>query len=100
MKAAAVANTGPAPRPMKRARGSIARCPHCESPAFIRTSEEVTILHRDLWLYCTNPECGHSWKASLSFVHTVSLPSRPKAGLDLPISEPRYRERRRNGDPP
>lgn len=90
----------PAPAYAGRNKGSIARCPHCESPGFIRTSEEVTILHRDLWLQCSNVQCGHSWKASLAFVHTISMPVNPKEGLDLPVSPPRYRERRRNGDPP
>lgn len=75
-------------------KGQMARCPHCESPATIRSSEEVTILHRDLWLICTNADCGHSWKAQLSFVHSISLPANPRPGLDLPVSQ----SKRRHGD--
>ena len=80
---------------------AIARCPHCESPGTIRSSEEVTILHRDLWLICTNADCGHSWKAQLSFVHSISLPANPRPGLDLPVGQNKRRHDETPGtDPP
>lgn len=84
------------PQPERRRRAT-ARCPHCEQPGICRQSAEVTILHRDMWFVCSNPHCGHSWKATLSFVHTVAKPAQPRAGLDLPVSP---LPSRRNGDPP
>jgi hypothetical protein len=77
--------------PSERTRASrggraLAHCPHCQSPGIIRTSAPVTILVRDIYFLCTNPECGHSWKAQLSFLHTISQPATPRAGLDLPVS--------------
>lgn len=80
---------------------AMARCPHCESPARIRTSEEVTILHRDIIFICNNSECGHSWKAQMSFVHSIAVPSNPRPGLDLPVSPLRRRQGEHMGsDPP
>ena len=69
-----------------RAKRAMARCPHCEAPARIRTSVEQTILYREFWMICTNVDCGHSWKAALSFVHTISRASRERPGLHLPLT--------------
>lgn len=80
-----------------RKRRAMADCPHCDAPGIIRSSELVTPLHRDFYFTCSNPKCGHSWKAQLSFVHTISLPSQQREGLQLPVRTPRTT---RNGDPP
>ncbi len=80
-----------------RARRAMADCPHCDEPGIIRSSEMVTPLHRDFYFTCSNPRCGHSWKAQMSFVHTISQPSQPRDGLNLPISPARSAH---NGDPP
>ncbi|MES2905036.1 MAG: ogr/Delta-like zinc finger family protein [Pseudomonadota bacterium] len=88
----------------KRKRRAMADCPHCGEPGIIRSSELVTALHRDFYFTCSDPKCGHGWKAQLSFVHTISMPSQPREGLQLPISPARSRKGddrpAHNGDPP
>lgn len=32
------------------------RCPHCESPATIRNSREISNLTRESYLVCNNPD--------------------------------------------
>lgn len=81
-------------------RPAPARCPYCKGPAIIRNSEEVTILHRDIYLDCKNNQCGHRWKASLSFVHSISTPASLGTDITLPVTPDRYRRSNRNGDPP
>lgn len=83
-------------------RGSPARCPYCKAKGRIRNSEEVSVLHRDIWIDCTNDECGHRWKAQLSFVHSISVPSSlpPGVTINLPVTPGRYRRDDRDGEPP
>lgn len=77
------------------------RCPHCRHRGTVRSSVEVTELHRDLWYQCSNIACGHTWRAQLSFVHTISQPANPRPGLSLPVGDQKHRKPdRRNGDPP
>lgn len=88
----------------KRARRAMAECPHCDEPGIIRSSEMVTPLIRDFYFACSNPKCGHSWKAQMSFVHTISQPTQPREGLELKMSPARSRKNKEttahNGDPP
>ena len=65
---------------------AMARCPHCVSAGKIRTSEEVTILHREIIFICSNTDCGHSWKAQMSFVHSIAVPTKQRPGLNLAVS--------------
>ena len=59
-------------------RGALAHCPYCEGPARVRNSIPVTMTHRDMYFYCRNPKCGHTWKAQLSFVYSIrASPSSP-----------------------
>jgi len=59
-------------------------CPHCETTGKIRTSKTVTVTYRELYYACPNFLCGHTWKASLAFVHTISESACPKMGVQLP----------------
>ncbi len=79
-------------------RGPTARCPYCKAPGRIRSSQEVSLLHRDIWFYCTDDSCGHVWKAQLSFVHSIATPS--GVPIELPVQPTRYRRDRRAGEPP
>ncbi|PKQ00189.1 MAG: transcriptional regulator [Alphaproteobacteria bacterium HGW-Alphaproteobacteria-13] len=79
-------------------RGAAARCPYCKSPGRIRNSEEVSLLHRDVYIDCANDACGHRWKAQLSFVHSISTPS--GVPIDLPVTPHRNRRSPRDGEPP
>ncbi len=58
-------------------------CAHCHTPAKVRSSKTVTSTYRELYYQCLNIDCGHTWKASLAFIHTISPSARPLPGLDL-----------------
>lgn len=67
-------------------RRAPARCPYCEAPGKIRTSEEVTLMVRDIYIDCTDPECGHRWKAKLEFEHSIAVPAsagQPREGIPI-----------------
>lgn len=76
------------------------RCPYCKGRGAVRNSSDVTDLVRDLWFACKNPDCGHTWKAALSFVHSISTPASLGTDITLPVTPDRYRRRTRDGEPP
>jgi Ogr/Delta-like zinc finger len=59
-------------------------CPYCNSSSTIRHSEQVTETVRNIYAACRNLDCGHTWKAQLSFVHTISPSAVPRPDLHLP----------------
>lgn len=54
-----------------------------------RSSREVTVLCRDLYMVCRNDECGGSYSAQLSIVTTIHPSALPNAAVKLPAS-PRF----------
>ncbi|WP_027188863.1 ogr/Delta-like zinc finger family protein [Desulfovibrio cuneatus] len=54
-------------------------CDRCGTKAIIATSKKISIQVRHLYCSCTNPHCGHTFVAELTFSHTISPSS-----LDLP----------------
>jgi hypothetical protein len=68
----------------QRRRGSM-RCPHCRSIANRRSSAEVTPTYWDIYYTCSDPRCGHTWKAALSYVYGLSPSAVPDPSLDLPM---------------
>ncbi|OHC96407.1 MAG: hypothetical protein A2792_00225 [Sphingomonadales bacterium RIFCSPHIGHO2_01_FULL_65_20] len=85
-------NADTAPDSVKIQRG-IMKCPACRGRSVIRDSEEVTPLVRDLYFICMNVDCGHTWKAQLGFVYSLS-PSAIPHDLDLPAAPDDYQRRR------
>jgi hypothetical protein len=77
-----------------RARKGLIQCPHCNSHAIIRTSDIVTPLVKDLHLICLNPDCGHTWKAQIAAIYTLSPSSIPNPDISLPMA-PKSTPRRR-----
>lgn len=79
-------------------------CPHCGAPAIIRSSEQITETVKHLFTICTNPDCMHSWKSSISPIYTISPSNIPNPAVDIPPCPPEYVRRRhhspRKGDPP
>ncbi len=75
----------------KRIRRGTITCPHCQSDCLINGSHRVTDLVRDLQVHCSNTDCGHTFKAQVSFVYTISPSAMPREGLDLPMAPPEYR---------
>ena len=63
------------------------RCPHCHSLTDCRTSRPVTVTFRELYFQCTNPPCGHTFKASLSYDYGLSPSGIPDPDLDLPMRQ-------------
>jgi len=69
------------PQPRKRLPPVI--CPICSAHASIHRHERTTPLVSALWAHCGNTECGHTFRMSLEFVHTIS-PSAIPNDLHLP----------------
>jgi hypothetical protein len=66
-------------------RGWGRRCPHCNVPAKIRTSREITITVREIYFTCRTPACNHSFVAQLTYVHGLSPSAIPDPRIDLPM---------------
>lgn len=64
-------------------------CPHCEAPAKVRSSREVTRLVVDRHYQCTDVDCGHVFVAQLAIVRTIHLSRKPRAGVHIPFGAPR-----------
>jgi len=67
------------------------RCPHCRRPARIRSSRAMTPLVRQLYLACTNVECGHTFGADIEITHTISPSACPAPDVHLRLAPPRRR---------
>jgi hypothetical protein len=72
----------------RKQRGLKMECPHCAEPSNVRTSKTVTPTYREFYYQCPNIDCGHTWKAALSFIHTISPSACPRMGLELPVAPP------------
>lgn len=47
-------------------------CSECGSKAIIGKTNRLSLAHADLYCSCSNPECGHTFVANLSYSHTLS----------------------------
>jgi len=63
------------------------RCPHCESKANVRTSQQESKLVRSMICQCTNVFCGHTFVAHLEAVRTIAPSAIPDANVRLPRSD-------------
>lgn len=61
-------------------------CPHCKHPARIRTSKQISDVYRELWLECTNPQCGWRGKGGLGIIHTLSPSATPNPEVSIPLA--------------
>lgn len=77
-----------------RATRSLMLCPHCNGPSLIRHSLRITAVAKDLYMNCLNSDCGHTWKAQVSVVHTLSPSAMPDPEVDIPMAPPEYQRRR------
>lgn len=62
-------------------------CPHCGNRGRVRTSVEKSATMRELYFYCTEMFCGHSWVATLEAIRTISPPSQAfkNPNINLPV---------------
>ncbi len=63
------------------------RCPHCKSKATTRSSREITPIYREVYLACQNILCGHTYKAAISVVSTISPSAIPDPAICIPLAE-------------
>ncbi|MFS1526251.1 ogr/Delta-like zinc finger family protein [Microbulbifer sp. 2304DJ12-6] len=61
-------------------------CPHCGAKARARTSQQITPLYREIYFQCTDVECGHTYVAALSVLHSLSLSAKPNPEVNIPLS--------------
>jgi len=62
------------------------KCPHCSSDCVIRDSEQLSDLVRRIKFACTDPDCGHTFKATLEVTHSLSASSKPNPTIRLPFA--------------
>lgn len=63
-------------------------CPHCKTPAEVRTSAAQTAIVRHIRYRCQNDECGHVFVAELAVIRTVVPSACPNPEVRLPFSNP------------
>lgn len=61
-------------------------CPHCDTWATVRSSERITPTLRAVYFQCRQLHCGHTWKAHIEAVLTITPSAIPRPGINLPIS--------------
>lgn len=74
----------------KRVRRGTIICPVCRDDAAIRHSEQITDLVKHFLIHCQNTGCGHTWKAQMSFVYTISPSAIERPDLVLPQAPAEY----------
>ncbi len=60
-------------------------CPHCQKPAEIRRSHQITAIVRDLHALCTNDDCGCRFVAQIVAVRIIQPSRRPHPAIALPL---------------
>ena len=62
-------------------------CPHCGSKAQIRSSKFVSKLSRVAFCQCNNLACGHTFRAAVEIVSTISPPAFPDPLVALQLQQ-------------
>ena len=63
----------------------IIACPHCESRAVARNSQQMSLTLREIVYQCTDVYCGHTYVANLEVVRTLSPSAKPNTAINLPV---------------
>ena len=58
-------------------------CRECGNPGVVRSSKKITLDYSVLYCQCKDPECGHTWKADLSYSSTISPSAKTASQLAL-----------------
>ncbi|WP_025822481.1 ogr/Delta-like zinc finger family protein [Shewanella marina] len=56
-------------------------CTVCGNRAHINKSNRLSLGYADLYCSCTEPECGHTFVANLTFSHTLSPSAKTTTAL-------------------
>lgn len=62
-------------------------CPHCRSKATVRNSRQMTVTLRELFLICSNVQCGHTFMAGAEVLRTISPSATPDPSVRLPLGK-------------
>jgi len=62
------------------------QCPHCGHDAIVRTSRRLSPLLREVYYQCSNVVCGHTFKANLEIIKTLSPSSMPNPAIAAQLS--------------
>ena len=62
------------------------RCPHCNTPSFVRNSEQQSPTLTHVYLQCRNLPCSFAWRVDANAVVTLSPSGMPRKDIDLPSS--------------
>ena len=60
-------------------------CPHCESPANVRTSRRLSRTCVQTYYQCTNIHCGHTFVGLEEIVYTLSPSAMPDPSIHLEV---------------
>lgn len=86
------------PTSIARPRIPVIACPHCDSRAIVRNSEQMAPLCRELRFRCENDACGHTFVASLEIIRTITPSACPNPNVHLPLAPRRAAPRPANDD--
>ena len=53
----------------------------CGKKAIIGKTDRLSVKHANLYCSCSDPECGHTFVANVSFSHTLSPSSKSSSQL-------------------
>ncbi|WP_372942908.1 ogr/Delta-like zinc finger family protein [Shewanella sp.] len=56
-------------------------CRSCGKKAIIGKTDRLSLDHVNLYCSCSDPECGHTFVANVSFSHTLSPSSKSSSQL-------------------
>jgi hypothetical protein len=56
-------------------------CTSCGKKAVIGKTDRLSLAHANLYCSCTDPECGHTFVANVSFSHTLSPSAKSSSQL-------------------
>ncbi|MGP1832246.1 ogr/Delta-like zinc finger family protein [Shewanella frigidimarina] len=56
-------------------------CTSCGKKAIIGKTDRLSVEHANLYCSCSDPECGHTFVANVSFSHTLSPSAKTSSQL-------------------
>jgi hypothetical protein len=70
-------------------------CTSCGKKAIIGKTDRLSLAHANLYCSCTDPECGHTFVANVSFSHTLSPSARNSSAIITALAKALSPEQRR-----
>lgn len=71
-------------------------CPHCDTRARARSSEQTLPTTREVRMLCQNEDCAHVFIVEITVVRTIAPSMMPKPGIFIPGGN---QDRRRTPQP-